>query len=67
MKNVIEPIVSKREMGKLSVSKKLRNARHYERTATYLFTNKLKCSKCGNFSRWSCYYKKTNGKKILLL
>ena len=28
---------------------KLRNARHYERTTNYLFTNKLRCSKCGIF------------------
>ena len=41
---------------------KQRNARHYERTATYLFTNKLKCCKCGNFLGGSATTKK-NGKK----
>lgn len=46
--NVVEPIVSK-EKWESCQYQKLRNARHYERTATYLFTNKLKCSKCGNF------------------
>lgn len=48
-------------MGKLSVSKK-RNARHYERTATYLFTNKLKSSKCGSFLGGAAS-KKKSGKK----
>lgn len=59
--NVIEPIVSK-EKWESCQYQKLRNARHYERTATYLFTNKLKCSKCGNFL---CGHAttKTNGKK----
>lgn len=59
--NVIEPIVSK-EKWKSCQCQKLRNARHYERTATYLFTNKLKCSKCGNFLGGSATTK-TNGKK----
>ncbi len=59
--NVIEPIVSK-EKWKSCQYQKLRNARHYERTATYLFTNKLKCSKCGNFLGGHAITK-TNGKK----
>ena len=59
--NVIEPIVSK-EKWKSCQYQKLRNARHYERTATYLFTNKLKCSKCGNFLGGHATTK-TNGKK----
>ena len=59
--NVIEPIVSK-EKWESCQYQKLRNARHYERTATYLFTNKLKCSKCGNFLGGSATTK-TNGKK----
>ena len=59
--NVIEPIVSK-EKWESCQYKKLRNARHYERTATYLFTNKLKCSKCGNFLGGHATTK-TNGKK----
>lgn len=46
--NVVEPLVSKEVWENCQYQKK-RNARHYERTATYLFTNKLKCSKCGCF------------------
>ena len=46
--NVVEPIVSKEKWNNCQ-SQKQRNARHYERTATYLFTNKLKCSNCGCF------------------
>lgn len=59
--NVIEPIVSK-EKWESCQYQKLRNSRHYERTATYLFTNKLKCSKCGNFLGGHATTK-TNGKK----
>ena len=59
--NVIEPIVSK-EKWESCQYQKLRNARHYERTATYLFTNKLKCSKCSNFLGGHATTK-TNGKK----
>ena len=59
--NVIEPIVSK-EKWESCQYQKLRNARHYERTATYLFINKLKCSKCGNFLGGHATTK-TNGKK----
>lgn len=58
--NVVEPIVSKKRDN--CQSQKLRNARHYERTGTYLFTNKLKCSKCGRFLGGSATTKK-NGKK----
>lgn len=43
--NIVEPIVSK-EKWEACQEQKLRNARHYERTATYLFINKLRCSKC---------------------
>ena len=46
--NVVEPLVSKETWENCQYQKQ-RNARHYERTATYLFTNKLKCSKCGCF------------------
>ena len=46
--NVVEPIISKEKWEDCQYQKK-RNARHYERTATYLFTNRLKCSKCGCF------------------
>lgn len=59
--NIIEPIVSK-EKWESCQYQKLRNARHYERTAAYLFTNKLKCSKCGNFLGGHATTK-TNGKK----
>lgn len=59
--NIIEPIVSK-EKWESCQYQKLRNARHYERTATYLFTNKLKCSKCDNFLGGHATTK-TNGKK----
>lgn len=46
--DVVEPIVAKEKWNACQYQTK-RNARHYERTATYLFTNKLKCSVCGNF------------------
>ena len=59
--NVVEPIVSKEKWNNCQ-SQKLRNARHYERTGTYLFTNKLKCFKCGRFLGGSATTKK-NGKK----
>lgn len=59
--NVVEPIVSKEKWNNCQ-SQKLRNARHYERTATYLFTNKLICSKCGRFLGGSATTKK-NGNK----
>ena len=59
--NVVEPIVSKEKWDNCQ-SQKLRNARHYERTGTYLFTNKLKCSECGRFLGGSATTKK-NGKK----
>lgn len=59
--NVVEPIVSKEKWNNCQ-SQKLRNARHYERTGTYLFTNKLKCSKCGRFLGGHASSKK-NGKK----
>ena len=59
--NVVEPIVSKEKWDNCQYQKK-RNARHYERTATYLFTNKLKCSTCGKFLG-GCATTKPNGKK----
>ena len=58
--NVVEPIISK-EIWDSCQEQKKRNARHYERTATYLFTNKLKCSKCGNFLG-GCATTKKSGK-----
>jgi len=59
--NVVEPLVSKEKWEDCQYQKQ-RNARHYERTATYLFTNKLKCSKCGCFLGGSATTKK-NGIK----
>ena len=59
--NVVEPIVSKEAWENCQYQKK-RNARHYERTATYLFNNKLKCSKCGSFLGGAAS-KKKSGKK----
>ena len=59
--NVVEPIVSKQKWEDCQYQKQ-RNARHYERTATYLFTNKLKCSKCGKFLG-GCATTKKNGTK----
>ncbi len=60
--NVIEGIVSKEKWDSCQYQKQ-RNARHYERTATYLFTNKLKCSKCGCFLGGKATTKKKSGKK----
>ena len=60
--NVVPAIINKVKWDSCQ-SQKLRNARHYERTATYLFTNKLKCPNC------NCYYggkastKRKSGKK----
>lgn len=59
--NVVEPIVSKEIWDECQYQKK-RNARHYERTKTYLFTNKIKCKKCGCFLGNHGTEKK-NGKK----
>ena len=60
--NVIEPLVSK-EMWNSCQEQKQRNSRHYERTAKYLFTNKLKCSKCGAFLAGVATTKQTTKKK----
>ena len=59
--NVVEPLVSKQKWEDCQYQKQ-RNARHYERTGTYLFTNKLKCHKCGKFLG-GCATTKKNGKK----
>lgn len=60
--NVVEGIVSKEKWNNCQYQTK-RNARHYERTATYLFTNKLKCSVCGSFLGGKASTKKKTGKK----
>lgn len=60
--NVVEPIVSKEKWENCQYQKQ-RNARHYERTATYLFTNKLKCANCGKFLGGCATTKKKSGKK----
>ncbi len=60
--NVVEPIVSKQKWEDCQYQKQ-RNARHYERTATYLFTNKLKCANCGKFLGGCATTKKKSGKK----
>lgn len=59
--NVVESLVSKQKWEDCQYQKQ-RNAGHYERTATYLFTNKLKCSKCGKFLG-GCATTKKNGTK----
>ena len=60
--NVVEPLVNK-EKWESCQYQKLRNAKHYERTSTYLFTNKLKCSKCGNYFGGKASVKKKLNKK----
>ena len=60
--NVVDPIISK-EKWESCQNQKLRNARHYERTATYLFTNKLKCPTCGNYYGGCATTKQKTGKK----
>ena len=59
--DVVEPLVSKEIWNSCQYQSK-RNARHYERTAKYLFTNKIKCSKCGCFLGGAAT-QKSNGTK----
>lgn len=59
--NVVEALITK-EKWELCQSQKTRNARHYERTGTYLFTNKLKCHNCNCFLGGKATTKKS-GKK----
>ena len=61
-KDVVEPLVSK-EKWEDCQQQKTRNARHYERTSVYLYTNKLKCSKCGSFLGGKASIKRKYGKK----
>ena len=60
--NVVEPLVSK-EKYEFCQYQKLRNTMHYERTSTYLFANKLKCIKCGNYFGGKASVKKKLNKK----
>lgn len=60
--DAVEPIVSKENWNACQYQTQ-RNSRHYERIATYLFTNKLKCSVCGNFSGGKATTKRNSGKK----
>ena len=60
-KDVVEPLVSKETWDNCQCQKQ-RNARHYERSSTYLFTNKLRCSKCGSILGGKAT-KKKSGKK----
>lgn len=64
--NVVEPLVNKDKWESCQYQK-LRNARHYERTSTYLFTNKLKCSKCGNYFGGKASVKKKLNKSIITI
>lgn len=59
--NVVEPLVSK-EMWEECQYQKRKNAKHFERNKIYLFTNKIKCSKCGCLLGGAAT-KKKNGKK----
>jgi len=59
--NIVEPLITK-EKWELCQSQRNRNARHYERTGTYLFTNKLKCHNCNCFLGGKATTKKS-GKK----
>ncbi|MFI3261071.1 MAG: recombinase family protein [bacterium] len=61
-KNVVEPLVTN-EVWENCQDQKLRNARHYERTSKYLFTNKLKCPICGNFYGGKASVKKKSQKR----
>ena len=58
--NVVEPIVSKEMWEDCQVQKK-KNSRHYQRTLTYLYLQKLKCPKCNRVLGGKATTKK-NGK-----
>lgn len=59
---MLQSLLYLKKNGILAKYKQKKNARHYERTATYLFINKLKCSKCGCFLG-GCASTKPSGKK----
>lgn len=58
--NVVDPIVSKEMWEDCQIQKK-KNARRYQRTLTYLYLQKLKCSKCNRILGGKATTKK-NGK-----
>ena len=58
--DVVEPIVSK-EMWEDCQVKKKKNSKSYQRTLTYLYLQKLRCSKCGRILGGKATTKK-NGK-----
>ena len=58
--NVVEPIVSKEMWEDCQVQKK-KNSRHYQRTLTYLYLQKLRCPKCNRILGGKATTKK-NGK-----
>ena len=71
-KDVVEPIVSKEMWDNCQVQKK-KNQKNYMRTQTYIFLQKLKCSKCGRIlaggashkiksDKWYFYYRCGNCK-----
>ena len=71
-KDVVEPIVSKEMWDNCQVQKK-KNQKNYMRTQTYIFLQKLKCSKCGRIlaggashkiksDKWYFYYRCENCK-----
>jgi site-specific DNA recombinase len=64
--NVVEPLVSKELWENCQVQKK-KNSRHYMRSQTYIFLQKLRCPKCGRIlagrashklkaDKWYYYY-----------
>ena len=58
--NVVEPIISKEMWEDCQVQKK-KNSKSYQRTLTYLYLQKLRCSKCGRILGGKATTKK-NGK-----
>lgn len=64
--NVVEPLISK-ELWENCQAQKKKNSRHYMRSQTYIFLQKLKCPKCGRIlagrashklkaDKWYYYY-----------
>lgn len=59
--NVVEPIISKELWEECQVQKK-KNSRHYMRSQTYIFLQKLKCPKCGRILAGGASHKLKNDK-----